>query len=793
METHIFFILILGGLSILIRKPFLNFPIDDDFAIHTYIPRFARWGLRWKKDLALIGIPIWKMKWLDLMYGLPEGGVQRIRHLQTAFHIAAVWAIYGTVWSLTGNVWAAFASGALYAFYGTSPDLVSGSFNHEQFYIPFMLAGGALACSGGAMAFLAGLCFGIATFGKTTVVLFSVILTPLILFQYGWVAGVLFLAGTALPILVSQWVERRAGHMDELSRKQLGCRYATTIRSTLTKSIYFSHVPEIILLLKRTLPLWIAGIPGFFLLMLAESGIIFAGLILATVGMIIGQRAFSRYHFLPSLAWLSVGSGVSIHFVTSGSFNAAVLFLLFFVGIVAFNVRSLLFFYTRPCAKETLAQYEKFDQYIYVPYLAGVLKRWRGLNGQDRERIYVWGTFSQLYHYIDAPSSDTYLHYCIGPWDSPFLEVFYDSFIGGLLRHKPPLLVRAFHDLDPSVLEEFTGLRYERVKTALCRFPVYRLKAFRSQERDPLKLPWQEKLFWMQLLTHAGPHIPGIDRFDFKPERMAVAYKECRKLMRLNPEDIDGLIYFGELSHHFKKYSEAISAFSKVMEREPKRWYLRILLSASLIALERYDEAERLLKEEWDLFADKLSPENVLEWKFQQGRVERAKNNLDSAGKLFEEVRKKQPNNICVWENCLDIYLQCKQSDGMYQLLAKTNEIENKRDREWFVAKIGECLARLSDKPEHETLSSLAKDHPGNCMLDYAIASAFGREGKAEEARNGFQEIVDSADSYDNIRAASLFRLGLLAEGKIRRDFFLRCLHIDPGHSGAQKFLSESE
>jgi tetratricopeptide (TPR) repeat protein len=229
------------------------------------------------------------------------------------------------------------------------------------------------------------------------------------------------------------------------------------------------------------------------------------------------------------------------------------------------------------------------------------------------------------------------------------------------------------------------------------------------------------------------------------------------------------------------------------MEREPKRWYLRILLSASLIEMERYDEAERLLKEEWDLFADKLSPENILEWKFQQGRIEWAKNNLDSAVKLFDEVRENKPNNISMWENCLDIYLQCKQSEGMYRLLSKTTAIENKRDREWFVSKIGECLAKLSDKPDHETLSLLVKDYPGNCMLSYAIASAFVRGGEIEAARKGFQEIVDSADSYDNIRAASLFRLGLLAEGETRRDFFLCCLQIDPEHSGAKKFLSESE
>ncbi len=793
MEVHIILMLILGGLSIAIRKPFLNFPIDDDFAVHTYIPRFSRWGLRWKKDLALIGIPIWKMKWIDRLYGPPEGGTRRVRHLQTAFHIAAVWAIYGAVWGMTGNVWAAAVAGGLYAFYGTSPDLVSGSFNHEQFYIPFMLAGGALVCTGGSMVFLAGLCFGIATFGKTTTVLFSVILTPLLCFHYGLVAGILFLIGAAIPILVSQWAERRAGHMDELSRKQLGCRYATTIRSTLTKSIYFSHIPEIKQLLKRTLPLWIAGLPGIILLMVAESGIVFAGLILATVGMIIGQRAFSRYHFLPSLAWLSVAAGVSIHFMVSWPPTYAIAFSVLFFCIVAFNVKSLLFFYTRPCAKETLAQYEKFDQYIYVPYLGKLLKRWRRLKGQERERIYVWGTFSQLYHYVDAPSSDTYLHYCIGPWNTPFLEVFYDSLIGGLLRHKPPLLVRAFHDLDPSILEDFTGLRYERVKTALCRFPIYRLTAFRSQEKDPLTLPWEEKMLWMELLTKSGPHIPGIDRSDFNPEGVEFAYKECRKLIRLNPEDLDGLVYLGELSHHLKKFSEAVSAFSKVIEREPQRWYIRILLATSLIELNQIDEAERLLKEEWHLFEDKLSFENVSEWKYQQGRIELAKNQLDSAGKLFEEVRKNQPEKISVWEACLDVCLKGKQVGGMRQLLEQTRDIENPSDREWFVAKIGECLAKVSEKPDYETISSIVKEHPNNCFLNYAFASAFAKGGKEEEARKRFQEIVDSTDTYDNIRSASLFRLGLLADGESRRDLFLRCLQIDPDHSGAKKFLAEFE
>jgi len=793
MEVHFTIILFLGGLSAFIRRPFQDFPIDDDFSVHTYIPRFAKWGLCWKKDLALIGIPIWKMKWLDRIYASPEGGVQRIRGVQTAFHILAVWSVYGAVWSVTGNVWAGLFAGTLYAFYGTSPDLTAGSFNHEQFYIPFMLAGGALASSSGEMAFVSGLCFGIATYGKTTAALFAAVLTPLIFFQYGLIAGILFIAGSAIPILISQWAERRAGHMDELSRKQLGCRYATTIRSTRTKSIYFSLIPEIRLLAGRTLPLWIAGLPGFILLLSAETGIIFAGALLANVGMIIGQRAFSRYHFLPSLAWLSVGAGASIDYILSMDKFPALIFMVSFFVFVALSMKSLLFFYTRPTAKGTLAKYEKFDQYIYLPYLGKLLNRWHRRKGLERERIYVWGTFSQLYHYSDLPSSDTYLHYCIEPWDSPFLEVFFDSLIGGLLQHKPPILVRAFHDLEPAVLEDLTGLRYERAKTLLCRFPIYRLTAFRSLPCDPLELPWREKMRWMERLTQAGPHIPGIDRYDFSAERTRAAYKECKKLIALNPEDIDGLIYYGELSHQLKKFSDSIEAFSKVIEKEPNRWYIRILHASSLIELGRFDEADRLLAEEWRLFADKLNSKDILEWKYQKGRIERARNNLDIAEELFEEVRKNQPDNVGSWEGRLEIYSQRKQLNEAKQLLDKTFEIEDRRDREWIVARICNCIAELADRPDHETISSLAESHPDNCLLNYALASAYARENMDQEARLLFQEIVDSSDTYDNIRSASLFRLGLLAKGESRRDLFLKCLKIDPHHGGAKKFLAEFE
>ena len=130
------------------RLPFMNFPLVDDFAIYTYRARFARHGFKWKQDLQLIGNPFWKMPLLDLLYGNPKGGTQRLRKLQTLFHMLSAGAVHYTIWSFTQNPTAALIGGLLFAFYGTSPDLTAGSFNFEQFYIPFILVGLVVLVSG---------------------------------------------------------------------------------------------------------------------------------------------------------------------------------------------------------------------------------------------------------------------------------------------------------------------------------------------------------------------------------------------------------------------------------------------------------------------------------------------------------------------------------------------------------------------------------------------------------------------------------------------------------------------
>ena len=98
-----FHLLAILFIAYLCRLPFLNFPLDDDFAIYTYRARFANKGFKWKKDLQIIGIPMWKMILFDKIYSCPENGHTRIRNLQTLFHAGACLSIYWDILQYTAN------------------------------------------------------------------------------------------------------------------------------------------------------------------------------------------------------------------------------------------------------------------------------------------------------------------------------------------------------------------------------------------------------------------------------------------------------------------------------------------------------------------------------------------------------------------------------------------------------------------------------------------------------------------------------------------------------------------
>ncbi|GJL79454.1 MAG: hypothetical protein NPINA01_24430 [Nitrospinaceae bacterium] len=786
---QILFLILIALTGIASRRPFLHFPMDDDFSIYTYRARFAGRGFQWKKDLQIIGIPMWRMLLQDKLYGNPEDGLQRIRHLQTLFHIAGSIAIFFAILFLTDNSWAALIGSFLHAFYGTSPDLTAGSFNHEQFYIPFTILGFALLTVGPEPIFWAGLCFGLATIPKFTTGLYPAVLSGVVGFQYGWGSMGMFVVAASLPVVLSNLIEAKLGFWDGLSRKQMQTRMATTLRLSQTKAMYFNILIEIRHLTIQTLPLWIAGIPGLIFSFFGEHGVLLAAFTAITVAMIFCQRAFSRYHYLPWIGWLAVGCGLGADFVSQQEETLQAVALFTFLAFTTWNLKGLLPFYLKPTDRETLAHYEKFDQYIYLPYLGKLLQRLMRMRRETNERIFVWGTFSQLYHLTDRPAADNYLHHTIGPWDTPALEGFFGSVIGGLIRHKPAYLIKTFPDLDINLLERMTGLKYRLMKVVLARFPVYRLVSFTSVPENPLALPWQEKMQIMKNLTAAHWHAPAIDRTDFLQGRTVTALHECEKLIRMNPHDTLGLIFLGELYDHFGKNKKSIQAFESALQKDPWRFYVRLMLAKQKIKLGQIDAARLLIDEETKRFG------KLEEMLFLNGLIHQHQNSHHEAVIELEKFRNLHFERHDCWQALIESLARLKEREQLQRLHAESENIAAKPDRQWIKTLIATALAKMDarSRPESQTFTYFLKQEPENAFLIYALASALEREGEMEKALLLFKKITSLNKAYPHIRARAWFRRARLSRGAQKRQFARNCLKLDPGHQGALNLLADGK
>jgi tetratricopeptide (TPR) repeat protein len=777
------FLVVISLFAVLFRRPFQDFPLDDDFAIYTYRSRFSSQGFQWKKDLQLIGIPMWKMLLFDQVYR--SGGVKRIRHLQTAFHVASSLAIYGALWGFTQNIWAGLTGALLYSFYGTSPDLTSGSFNFEQFYIPLIFLGLAFLQAGPEWLILAGICFGIATIPKYTTALFTGVLTFLVWVDFGKLATAQFVLSSVSVIALTNFIEWKMGYWDQESRQQMKTRMATTLRLTRTKSMHFSVFSEIGQLFNQALPIWLGLIP-LTTYCVQNQNILLTTFSFIVLSMIILQRAFSRYHYLPLFALLSFGCGLGVDILFALKLAPALVILAIFIILLACNLKNMSFYYLRPTEPETLIHYEKFDQYLYLPRLGKILKRLMRMRGESHERIFVWGTFSQLYHLTNAPASDNFLHHSIGPWDTPDLVGFYDSFVGGLLRHKPKYLIKSFTDLDVARLEEITGMKYKLLKVVLVRFPVYRLESIKSCPENLLTLNWQQKMRHLESLTHANWHAPGLDRSDEERGKSIIAIRECKKLIKLNKKDVEGYDYLGDMYSSMELTNQAEEAFEHILQVSPQRPITRLKICTQKVKLNKLVEASDLIDEEIKLFGYNS---NIA---FSEGLLLKQKKDYVRALKKFEEVRLEEPECHDSWKFSSECMQSLGDQDGLKKLYDDAQNIHNIKDRAWLHTLIVKDIAKLNSSliPEHETLKLYLKKDPKNATLRYALGSALEIADDLSGAYESFECVTIS--DYPEIQANAWFRMALLSSTNQQTRLLKECLKQQPWHQGAKDLMKNN-
>ena len=288
-------------------------------------------------------------------------------------------------------------------------------------------------------------------------------------------------------------------------------------------------------------------------------------------------------------------------------------------------------------------------------------------------------------------------------------------------------------------------------------------------------------------LTACEWHAPAVDKTDRDRGRLNTALRECRKLIRLNPTDIPGLLYLGELYAQIQQPDQAVWVFESVLRLESETWNVRLLLAKQYIQLGRFDEAADRVREETSCFGE--SDEAI----FTKALIMQRRGLHRAAVQDFEWFRTQHPERHDCWESLIESLTRLKEREQLKRLFVEATTIQNKPDREWLETRVANAIATLDafQRPESTTLDHYLNRNPGNLLLLYAKASALEREGDLENAYMLFKAVTEQKDRHNRTRAAAWFRRARLSGPEQKRQFAEQCLRLDPFHSGARILLSE--
>jgi len=205
--------------------------------------------------------------------------------------------------------------------------------------------------------------------------------------------------------------------------------------------------------------------------------------------------------------------------------------------------------------------------------------------------------------------------------------------------------------------------------------------------------------------------------------------------------------------------------------------------------LKKFDEANRLYEEEIKYFG--LNHKNSMLVGVQLKHQKKYQEALES----FNSIRQKYPDRYDSWELCIECLLAIKNRDGLKNLLAESEGIGSRKDREWLNTVIVKAIAELDIeiRPKHETLSLYLEKNPENGTLKYANASALENTGNPSRAYALFKEITDSSKHFIHIQGNAFFRMARLAPLDEKEALLKKCIKLNPSHQGAQSMLNEAQ
>lgn len=788
-STTFFLLALISCIGFLLRLPYLDYPIDEDFAFYTYTGYFQKKGVRLIKDFWGAFPPV-IFNIYNLAAKIFGSSVKQVRSFTNSYHLLNILTVYLAADYLLGKP-EALTAAFIFAVFSATPYLGVYSCHAEGFYmLPVGL--GVLALSHGAMEnqevwhVLCGVFIAAAFLLKIVNAVYFISFSVFLILSRLYMETLYFalaFTGALIVYTLAASIAYRGLNRQLWTQHLLRLRTCMDyVNANLKNNYKFDLVP----IWKETSSIFFLSLLFLLSLFFVERNIpenILLVWAASTIIIIVFQRVYLMYHCLPVVQVASVLSALAFHrFIENYTYYPVFLsapIALAFLIMLTLNLYRKVRFFLLYRKDKRLPCLQKADQFFYIPEIARYIRENTSLD----DYIYVWGAFVQTYRLADRRSCDRFVFYFVKPYQ-PWHAALFEEIVNGIIQKKPAYIVPVRPDFDMEVLGRLSGLDYELERVFFNRYRVYRLKGKSAEPANIEKMSCEEKIKWLELLT-PGSMDYSLDERYIKEGAYGKALNEYNLALKLNPNDI--LIKFGlaSLMRTLERYEDAFGLYQEIAENGGKREWLHLEKAATFVKSGKYVDATKELDLEENLFPDKAETMHV------RGTVFKGRKKYEDALDCFEKALEKDPTMEWVHLDTGLIYRDMGRFDDAAAEFQEEERLHPGKAETKHEQGVNYICQKKHEKAVRAFREALSIN-PSFSLSKYSLYSLLVDSGEYEEAKSGFLEIL-SDGSPVNLKGGSCFHLGKIHfkenNSGAAVDYFRKCLEYIPGHGEAHKYL----
>jgi len=197
-------------------------------------------------------------------------------------------------------------------------------------------------------------------------------------------------------------------------------------------------------------------------------------------------------------------------------------------------------------------------------------------------------------------------------------------------------------------------------------------------------------------------------RIMLERSRLEEARAEFLEAERLDASNVDAQYYLGIVHERVSESEEALGRYRKAMELDTGNAQYVVAASEMLIAMNRLDEAEKLLNERKRFFQYNAAIRQTL------GHISLLREDAATAATLFSEALLLAPGDQGITEDLIQAQMSCGKFADAETRLAKLLEADLNHDRRDLKAMRVRCLIAINRMVDARTvLQDLTSDRDG--------------------------------------------------------------------------------